>query len=99
MPCGGRHMETFYSVMAVLLLLLVCMVGYAGIASLFNGLFPQRRTPPKLAGTEIPQIGEGFDISKRYDIIYSIGDYSSQFIERIQSIKILGSVGKNGGGA
>ena len=90
-------METFYSVAAVILLLFVCMVGYFGAASLFNGLFPQRRNPPKLAGTEIPQIGEGFDINKRYDIIYSIGDYSSQFVERMRDIKVVGYVGKNTG--
>ena len=90
-------METFYSVAAVILLLFVCMVGYFGVASLFNGLFPQRRNPPKLAGTEIPQIGEGFDISKRYDIIYSIGDYSSQSMERMHDIKVVGYVGKNTG--
>ena len=50
---------------------------------------------PKLAGTTVPQVGEGLDISKRYDIVYSGGDYSSQFVERLEGIKIIGYVGRD----
>ena len=50
---------------------------------------------PKLAGTSVPQLGEGLDINKRYDIVYSGGDYSSQYVERVEGIKIIGYVGRD----
>jgi hypothetical protein len=58
--------------------------------------FRRKPKPPKLAGTAIPEIGEGLDINKRYDIVYSGGgDFSTQFSERLHGVKIIGYVGRD----
>jgi hypothetical protein len=48
-----------------------------------------------LAGTVIPELGEGLDISKCYDVIYSISstDYGTPIVERLNSVRIVGYVG------
>lgn len=53
--------------------------------------------PPKIAGTAIPELGAGLDISKRYDVIYSVsgGDYGTAVIERLHSVQIIGYVGSD----
>ena len=55
-----------------------------------------KKTLPKLAGTPIPEIDTGIDIGKRFDIVYSGGEYGTQFVERLQGIRIVGYVGKDG---
>lgn len=54
----------------------------------------RKKKPPKLAGTAIPQIGDGLDIAKRYDILYS-GDYGASFVERLSVVRIVGYVGSD----
>lgn len=53
-----------------------------------------RSKGPKLAGSTIPELGEGLDLSKRYDITYS-GDWSSNFVEHLNDVKIVGYVGSD----
>lgn len=56
------------------------------------------KTPPeqpKLAGTSIPDLGDGLDISKSYDVVYG-GDLHSHFVERLQCVRIVGYVGNEG---
>jgi hypothetical protein len=53
-----------------------------------------RSKGPKLAGSTIPELGDGLDLSKRYDITYS-GDWSSNFVEHLNDVKIVGYVGGN----
>jgi hypothetical protein len=57
--------------------------------------FFQKKIPPKLAGTFIPELEEGIDIQKRYDIVYSGGDYGSQVKEKLEGVRIIGYVGKD----
>jgi hypothetical protein len=73
-----------------IVLLFLCGWGIAVMSSLFQG----RKKGPRLAGTVIPELGEGLDINKRYDIVYSGGDYGSHLVERLQNIRIIGYVGK-----
>jgi hypothetical protein len=69
-------------------------LGVGVIAAFIKFLGRNKAKPlPKLAGTSVPQLGEGIDVSKRYDIVYSSGDYGSQFVERLEGIKIIGYVG------
>ena len=84
-------METVGYVTTVVVLIFLCGAAYATVASWFEG----KKKPPKLAGTAIPETGEGLDISKRYDIVYSGGDYGSQFVERLSGVRIIGYVGKD----
>jgi hypothetical protein len=78
------------------IVLLFIGVGSIGLlASIFQG----RKKPPKLAGTAIPEIGTGLDISKRYDIVYNSGDYGGQFAERLHGVKIVGYVGRDDDGS
>lgn len=48
---------------------------------------------PKLAGAVVPEIGQGLDMTKSYDIVYSGGDYGAHFAERLLGVRILGYVG------
>jgi hypothetical protein len=75
----------------VIVLIFIC----GAFISRLNDFF-KRKKQPKLAGTAIPEIGQGFDISKRYDIVYSGGDYGSHIVERLEAVRILGYVGKDG---
>lgn len=65
-----------------------------GIVTWLSQRLRSRKKQPKLAGTEIPQIGQGLDISKRYDIVYTGGDFSGHFVERLQAVRIVGYVGR-----
>ncbi len=79
-------------VTSVIVLLFVCGAFIAIVGSLIR---KKNKQQPKLAGTTIPHLGEGIDVSKRYDIVYSSGDYGSQFVERLEGIKIIGYVGSD----
>jgi hypothetical protein len=68
----------------VIVLLFVC----GSAISLFGSFFQAKKKPHKLAGTAIPEMGEGLDISKRYDIVY----YRGQFAERLHDARIVGYV-------
>lgn len=86
-------MEIVGYITTVIVLLVICGAGYSTLRS-----FLQRRKQPKqpkLAGTIIPEIGQGLDISKHYDIVYSGGDYGSHIVERLQAVRILGYVGND----
>jgi hypothetical protein len=74
----------------VIVLIFVCGAGYSALRS---SLKPKRQ--PKLAGTVIPELGQGLDISKRFDIVYSGGDFSTHLVERLQGVRILGYVGND----
>jgi hypothetical protein len=74
------------------IVLIFLIIWFFGIVS---SHFKGKRKPPKLAGTTIPETGEGLDISKRYDIVYSGGDYGSHFTERLQGLRIVGYIGKD----
>jgi hypothetical protein len=75
----------------VIVLLFVC----GGTIALLSSFLQTKKKPPKLAGTAIPETGEGLDISKRYDIVYSGGDYGGQFAERLHGVRIIGYVGRD----
>lgn len=77
-------------VTTVIVLLFVCGGTVAWLAQLLRN----RKKRPKLAGTVIPEIGQGLDIGKRYDIVYSGGDFNGQFVERLQAVRIVGYVGR-----
>ena len=53
-----------------------------------------RAEGPKLAGSAIPELGQGLDLSKRYDITYS-GEWGSNFVERLDDVRIAGYVGRD----
>ena len=84
-------MEVVGYITTVIVLMYLCGAGMAALASRFRG----RAKLPKLAGTAIPEIGEGLDFSKRYDIVCSGGDYGGQFVERLHGVRIIGYVGKD----
>jgi hypothetical protein len=84
-------METVGQITVGVLVFLACVGGLAAVASYF-----EKKKSPKLAGTTIPELGEGLDLSKRYDIVYSGGDYGSQFVEHLQEVRIVGYVGQEG---
>jgi hypothetical protein len=75
----------------VIVVLFVCGTGITTLPRLFR----TKRKSPKLAGTAIPETGEGLDISKRYDIRYSAGDFGSQFSELFLNVKIIGYIGQD----
>lgn len=82
-------MEIVGYVTTVIVLLFVC----GGLVSWLGRFLRSRKRHPKLAGTVIPEIGQGLDVNKRYDIVYSGGDFGSQLCERIQNVRIVGYVG------
>ena len=84
-------MEVVGYITTVIVLLFLC----GGALSLFGSFFQAKKKPPKLAGTAIPETGDGLDISKRYDIVYSGGDYGGQFAERLHGVRIVGYVGRD----
>lgn len=75
-------------------------VGVFGFVACFAVLMAivtklRSKKPPRLAGTDIRELGEGIDISKRYDIVYSGGsDYGTQLLERLSRVLIVGYVGR-----
>jgi hypothetical protein len=83
-------LETVGAVATGIALFFICGAAAAVVGSYFEG-----RRAPKLAGTAIPEIGEGLDIGKRYDIVYSGGDYGGQFAERLHGVRIVGYVGRD----
>ena len=82
-------METIGKITTVIVVSALCIGFFAWLVSFFRG-----KKAPKLAGTAIPELGEGLDISKRYDIVYSGGDFGSQFVEHLKGIQIIGYVGQ-----
>ena len=50
-----------------------------------------------MAGTAIPELGKGLDITRRYDIVYSGGDFGSHFVEHLKGVTIVGYVGQDDG--
>ena len=84
-------MEVVGYITTVIVLLFVCV----GAISLFGSFFQGRKKKQaKFIGTTIPETGEGLDISKRYDIVYSGGDYGSNIIEKLNGVRIVGYVGR-----
>jgi hypothetical protein len=75
-----------------IVLFFVTIMGIAFLVAYVVSFF-EKEKPPKLAGTAVPELGEGLDISKRYDIVYS-GDYGSHFVEQLKGVKIVGYVGQ-----
>jgi hypothetical protein len=53
-----------------------------------------RAKAPKLAGSAIPELGDGIDLSRQYDITCS-GDWYSGFVERFENVRIVGYVGSD----
>ncbi len=53
---------------------------------------------PTLIGTTVPELGEGLDLAKRYDVIYG-GDYHSNFVEKLSNVRIVGYIGDNNEGS
>lgn len=82
-------METIGQIATGIVFFLACIAGIAALTSYF-----QKEKPPMLAGTTIPELGEGLDISKRYDIVYSGGDYGGEFVEHLEGVVIVGYVGQ-----
>lgn len=82
-------MEVVGYITTAFVLLFICV----GLFAWLSDIFRRRRHQPKLAGTIIPEIGQGLDVNKRFDIAYSSGDFGSQTIERIQNVRIVGYVG------
>jgi hypothetical protein len=74
---------------------IAAFLGFLGgvVFTLIVAVKSKKKKPPKLAGTAIPEIGDGLDIVKRYDIVYS-GDYGSPFVEKLLGVRILGYVGR-----
>src|SRR5688500_5237308 len=82
-------METVGQIATGVVLTVMAVCFAASIISFFQG-----KRAPKLAGTTIPQLTEGLDIGKRYDLVYSGGDYGSQFVEHLKGVQIMGYVGQ-----
>lgn len=74
-------------------IVLLCICGVA-LSSFMQFLASRKRQNPKIAGASIPEIEQGLDISKRYDIVYSAGEYGSHFTERLVAVRIVGYVGR-----
>src|SRR5688500_10919798 len=83
--------ETVGYITIVIVMIFVCGAALAALRRLFK----DKKRSPKIAGTAIPEIGEGLDISKRYDIVYSGGDYGGQIVERLHEVRIVGYVGRD----
>lgn len=88
-------LETLGAVTAGIAIFFVFGASAAIVGSYFEG----RRKAPKLAGTTIPEIGDGLDISKRYEIVYTGGDFGGQFAERLSGVRIVGYVGRDDDGS
>jgi len=86
-------METVGYVTTVVVLIFLCGAAFAAFESWYER--GRKIRGPKLAGTVIPETGEGLDIGKRYDIVYAGGDYGGQFAERLLDVRIVGYVGNN----
>lgn len=83
-------MEVVGFITTVLVIFAVSIMSLAKLVAYFK-----TEQLPKLAGATIPELGEGLDITKSYDIVYSGGDFSSHFAERLQGVRILGYVGND----
>lgn len=46
----------------------------------------------KLAGSVIPEVGEGIDLSRRYHITYG-GDWHASLVQHWENVRIVGYVG------
>jgi hypothetical protein len=79
-------------VTTVIVLIFVCGAGLAAMASFFQR---KKKKPPKLAGAAIPETGDGLDIGKRYDIVYSAGEYGSHVGATLHAVRIVGYVGRD----
>ncbi len=74
---------------------------FVGLLGFFSGVMlsawlthrARQQKPAKLAGATIPELGDGLDMSKRYDIVYG-GGYGAQFTEKLLNVTILGYVGR-----
>lgn len=88
-------MEVVGYLTTVIVLIFIGFGTVVMIRSLVGSLFRSKRKLPKLAGTSIPEMGEGLDISKRYDIVYSGGDYGGQIAEKVHGVRIVGYVGRD----
>ena len=86
-------MEAVGYITTVIVLFFVCGAGILALANLLRS-WKKKQPQPRLAGTVIPETGQGLDISKRYDVVYSGGDYVSQIVERLQNVRIVGYVGR-----
>lgn len=84
-------METVGYITTGIVVLCLCLLA---LVSLTKFIKAGHRSSPKIAGAVIPEIGDGLDIAKRYDIVYSAGDFGSQFTERLHAVRILGYVGR-----
>ncbi|MBM4071328.1 MAG: hypothetical protein FJ271_20675 [Planctomycetes bacterium] len=87
-------METLGYITASIVVFVLTILFITWIARLIAG-----KKPETLAGTVIPELRQGFDISKLYDIVYSGGNLGSQFIERLERVKILGYIGQENEGS
>lgn len=85
-------MEVVGYITTVIVLVFICCGIMAYISAWISGL--RNKPKPRLAGAVIPILGDGLEISKRYDIVYGGGDYGSQVVERIEGVRIVGYVGK-----
>jgi hypothetical protein len=86
-------METIGQITTVIVILVLSVTFAVACVVNISSYFKKKKLP-KLAGTAVPEIGQGFDISKRYDIDYSGGDYNSQFVEHLKGVLIIGYVGE-----
>jgi len=62
------------------------------VAKVLTWWFSSQPEGPKLAGSTIPELNEGLDLTKRYDIAYG-GDSRSSFVEKLNAVLIVGYVG------
>lgn len=86
--------ETLGYITFTVVLVGVLIAGVAMVASWYEALF-RKKKPPRLAGAAVPETGDALDIAKRYDIVYSGGDYGSQFVERLAGVRIVGYIGRD----
>lgn len=86
-------MEIVGYITTTIVVIFICGVAVAMLPSFLASFFKNKKLL-KLAGTAIPELGKGFDVTKRYDVVFSGGDYGSQFVDRLEGIKIIGYVGK-----
>ncbi|HWE40371.1 MAG TPA: hypothetical protein VG406_27715 [Isosphaeraceae bacterium] len=63
-------------------------VGLVGAAIMSAAIYLKQRSQsalrPQIVGAELPSIGEGIDLTKRYDIVYGTSE------EKLVDIRILG---------
>jgi hypothetical protein len=82
-------MEILGYITATVLIIVCSIATLTAVASYFR-----KKQLPKLAGATIPELNEGLDITKRYDIVYS-GEYGTSFVERLNAARILGYIGQD----